>query len=161
MTTFDASTFAATGGSAVTAHGRFHYEAWGDPGDRLEVSGFTAPSSGEYLVQALYGNGAGAVDTGITAAVKRVLVEDVATGAIVGDGVLVMPHLGTWVRWEDSSLVRVTLEAGHAYRFIVRDDDDTVNMSVFQHFADYTAGTGGRDGAFARVNIAELRVLRL
>ena len=80
---------------------------------------------------------------------------------LVGDGVLVMPHLGTWDRWEDSSLVRVTLEAGHTYRVIVRDDDDTVNMSVFQHFADYTAGTGGRDGAFARVNIAELRVLRL
>ena len=44
VTTFDASTFVATGGSAVTAHGRFHYEAWGDPGDRLEVSGFTAPA---------------------------------------------------------------------------------------------------------------------
>lgn len=161
VTVLDASTFVATGGSPVTAHGRFHYEAWGDPGDRLEVAGFTAPSTGDYLLQVLFGNGAGAVDTGITCAVKRILVEDVASGAVVGDGALVMPHLGSWDRWEDSSLVRVHLEAGHAYRFTILGDDDTVNMSAFQHFATYTAGTGGRDGAFDRVNVAELRVLRL
>jgi len=34
-------------------------------------------------------------------------------------------------------------------------------MSAFQHFAAYTAGLGGRDGAFSRVNIAELRLLHL
>lgn len=156
----DASTFAATGGSGSTSHGRFHYEPWGDPGDRLEVSGFTAPASGEYLVQALFGNG-GPVDTGITCAVFRVVVEDASSGAVVDQGVLVMPHLGTWDRWSDSSFARVRLEAGRSYRFLVQGDDDTANMSSFEHFRAYTAGAGGRDGAFSRVNVAELRVLRI
>lgn len=160
ITVIGASTFAATGGDPVTAHGYFHYQAWGDPGDRLVASGFVAPASGRYLLQALYGNG-GPVDSGITCGVSRVLVEDVATGEIVSDGVLVMPHLGTWDRWEDSSLVPVDLVLGRAYRFVIGGDDDTVNMSAFQHFAAYTAGVGGRDGAFSRVNIAELRILRL
>jgi hypothetical protein len=157
---FDATTFAATGGAAVTEYGRFHYQAWGDPGDRLETPSFTAPTSGEYLLQVQYGNG-GPTDTGITAAIKRVLVEDAATHEITSEGVLVMPHMGAWENWGESSLARVHLERGRSYRFIIQGDDDTVNMSAFQHFADYTAGLGGRDGAFQRVNIAELRILNL
>ncbi len=160
ITVLSASSFAATGGDPITAHGYFHYQAWGDPGDSLEASGFVAPSSGRYMLQVLYGNG-GPVDSGITCGIKRILVEDVGTGEIVSDGALVMPHLGTWDRWGDSSLVPVDLVAGRTYRFEIGGDDDTVNMSVFQHFADYTAGAGGRDGAFFRVNIAELRILRM
>ncbi|MDQ3037657.1 MAG: hypothetical protein M3Y87_35015, partial [Myxococcota bacterium] len=156
----DASTFTATGGAPVTEHGRFHYQAWGDPGHRLEASGFTAPTTADYLLQVQYGNG-GPTDTGITCAVKRVVVEDASTGAVVAEGTLVMPHMGGWDRWGESSFVRARLEGGRSYRFVIRDDDDTVNMSAFQHFATYTAGAGGRDGAFARVNIAELRILRL
>jgi hypothetical protein len=34
-------------------------------------------------------------------------------------------------------------------------------MSAFQHFASYTGGTGGKAGAFHRVNIAALKVLAL
>ncbi len=160
ITVVDASRFTAVGGTPVTNHGRFHYEAWGDPGTRLEVPSFTAPSNGRYLVQALFGHG-GPVDTGVTCGLKRVLVEDTATGTIVGDGLLTMPHLGTWDRWSDSSFAQVELRAGRTYRVVVRDDDDSVNMSAFQHFAAYTAGLGGRDGAFSRVNIAELRLLHL
>jgi hypothetical protein len=160
ITTLGASSFVATGGDPITDHGYFHYQAWGDPGDRLDVDGFTAPASGRYFLQVLYGNG-GPVDSGITCGVKRIVVEDTATGDIVGSGVLVMPHLGTWDRWEDSSLVPVDLLGGHHYRFTIEGDDDSVNMSVFQHFASYTAGVGGRDGAFSRVNIAELRVLEM
>jgi hypothetical protein len=159
-TTIDAARFVAVGGSPVSDHGRFHYEAWGDPGDRLEASGFVATASGRHLIQAEYANG-GPIDSGITCAVKRVLVEDEATGALVGGGVLVMPHLGTWDRWGDSSFVEVELAAGRTYRIVVRDDDDTVNMSAFEHFSAYTGGVGGRDGAFSRVDIAALRVLAL
>lgn len=156
---FDATTFMATGGIAVTEYGRFHYQAWGDPGQRLETPVFTAPTSGEYLVQVLYGNG-GPADTGITASIKRVLVEDTASHEVISDGVLVMPHMGSWGSWGESSFAHVRLEGGRSYRFVIQGDDDTVNMSAFQHFADYTAGAGGRSGAFQRVNIAELRVLQ-
>jgi hypothetical protein len=155
--TYDASSFTAVGGSLSTSHGRSHYEPWGDAGHRLEIT-HTASQSGEHLVQLLYGNGAGGITTGITCVVKRVVVEDVATGSIVGEGVVAMPQLGDWDRWEDSTLTRVTLEAGHTYRISIVGDDTTVNMSSFQHFASYTAGTGGSE-PFARVNVAEIRVL--
>ncbi|UJR79205.1 hypothetical protein [Sandaracinus amylolyticus] len=157
---FDASTFTVTGGSPITQYGRFHHQGWGDDGHRIEVSGFTPTATGEYFLQTLYGNG-GPIDTGITAAVKRIVVEDATTGAMVAEGVLVMPHMGAWDRWGESTLARVRLEAGRTYRFVISADDDTVNMSAFQHFATYTANVGGREGPFARVNIAELRVLRV
>lgn len=155
--TFDATTFTATGGTFSTNHGRGHYESWGDPGHRLDIT-FTPAQSGEHLVQTLYGNGAGGITTGITCAIKRVVVEDVASGAIVGGGVLVMPQLGDWARWEDSTVVPVTLEASRTYRVTLLGDDTTVNMSAFQHFARYTGGTGG-SAPFSRVNVAEIRLL--
>ena len=91
---------------------------------------------------------------------KRVVIEDLATSTIVAQDVVVMPQLGDWDRWADSTMARVRLEAGHAYRITIRSDDGTVNMSSFQHFASYTAGTGGSE-PFARVNVATIRLLAL
>jgi hypothetical protein len=156
---YDASAFTATGGSLSTSHGRSHYEPWGAPGDRLEIT-HTATQSGDHLVQLTYGNGAGGLTTGITCVVKRVVVEDVATGTVVSEAIVVMPQLGDWDRWADSTMARVTLEAGHTYRITIQADDTTVNMSSFQHFARYTAGTGG-SAPFANVNVAEIKVLAL
>lgn len=154
-----ASAMTAIGGTASSDHGRFHYSSWGDLGHSLRAD-FTAPTTGRYMFQVLYGNGAGPLDTGITCAIKRVVVEDASDGSMVGQGVLVMPQLGEWSRWENSSLVAVTLTAGRSYRILIRGDDGTANMSAFAHFSTYTGGTGGRSGEFSRVNIAELRVLR-
>ena len=156
---FGAATLTHVGGAPSTNHGRFHYEPWGDEGHRLELSGLRPAKSGRHLFQVVYGNGAGGVTTGISCAVKRLAVEDEATGAVVGEGALVMPHLGDWDRWEDSNFVAATLEAGHSYRVVIESDEGYVNMSAFAHFASYTGGLGGRDGAFNRVNIAELVVL--
>lgn len=156
--TYTASSFAVVGGVRVNEYDRDHYQAWGDVGHRLEVSGFVAPSTGRYWLQTEYGNG-GPISTGITCAVKSAIVEDMDSGEVVGSGMLVMPHLGTWSRWGESSLVDVALVAGHRYRILIQSDDDTVNMSVFQHFASYTAGQGGRSGSFLRVNISQVRVL--
>ncbi|NVB37448.1 hypothetical protein G6O69_06365 [Pseudenhygromyxa sp. WMMC2535] len=156
---FDATNFEAVGGSAVTNWGRFHYEGWGAAGDSLTLPSFTATQGGRHLFQVDYGNGAGSVDTGITCAVKRLRVERVSDDALVGEGVLVMPHLGSWDRWEDSNLVAVELEAGVEYRAVIDQDEDTINMSSFSHFEIYTGGLGGVDGAYNQVNIAELRVL--
>src|SRR5262249_45033271 len=66
-----ANNFAAEGGRFVDAYGRRFYEEWGDPGHQLEAT-FVADHSGPHLVQAVYGNGAGGIDTGITCAVKHV-----------------------------------------------------------------------------------------
>ncbi len=159
VASISASAMTNVGGTGVNNHGRFHYEAWGDAGHTLTTPSFTATQTGEHWLQLVYGNGAGSINTGITCAVKRVVVQDATTGAEVGDGIVVMPHLGTWSRWADSSFARVRLEAGRAYRFVIRSDDRAVNMSSFAHFEAYTGGTGGRSGTFNRVNVAELKIL--
>ncbi len=161
VTIVPAMSFAATGGSPASDHGRFHYEAWGDPGHRLDVAGIHPTQTGDYLVQLTYGNGAGPISTGITCAVKRIVVEDEATHAIVGTGIVVMPQIGDWDQWHGSTFVRVSLDASHSYHIAIVGDDTTINMSEFEHFSRYTAGTGGASGAFERVNIGDLRLLAL
>ncbi len=159
ITTIGADAMTAVGGTASTDHGRFHYDGWGDPGHTLTVPSYTATRSGAHLLQLTFGNGAGSVTTGITCGIKRIVVEDLSSGAIVADGPVVMPHLGDWSRWSGSSFVPVELVAGQSYRITIRSDDDMVNMSAFAHFEQYTAGLGGRSGAFDRVNIADLKIL--
>ena len=154
-----ADALTAVGGQGSSSHGRFHYEPWGDAGDTLTLAHFTPAKTGEHLVQVVYGNGAGAVSTGVTAGVKQLVVEDVSTGSVVGSGVVVMPHLGDWDQWADSSLVAVALTEGVDYRLRLQHADHAVNMSSFAHFETYTGGLGGSEGAFNRVNIAEMKVL--
>ncbi len=159
VTTLGASTMMHVGGSPSNDHGRFHYSAWGDPGHSLTVSAFTPSQTGTHLLQVTFGNGAGPISTGVTCGIKRIVVEDASSGAIVADGPVIMPQLASWSRWEDSSFVRASLEAGRTYRVVIRGDDEMVNMSSFEHFERYTGGLGGSGGAFNRVNIAELKVL--
>ncbi|MFO0606561.1 MAG: hypothetical protein U0324_25540, partial [Polyangiales bacterium] len=153
--------FANTGGSAATDHGRFHYENWGDPGHRLEVAYFRPDTRGEHLLQLIAGNGAGGYTTGVTCAVKRVRVQELPAGTDVASGYVLMAQAGSWDEWRGSSFVRATLDPARTYRVVVDDDERAVNMSAFAHFERYTGGTGGRAGAFNRVNVAELRVLPL
>lgn len=156
--------FANVGGSKTTEHGHTFYQAWGDASHSLTGS-FTAAHSGEFLVQALYGNGSGPKDTGITCAVKRVSIERVSDAEVVGTGVISMPQRGpsNWASWGDSSFVRASLEQGVQYRVRIYEDTDSVNMSVFEHFATYTGNgaTGGRNGVYNRVNIAQIKLLWL
>lgn len=158
VTSVGADALAHVGGTPSTNHGRFHYEAWGDSGHSLTLGSITAGQTGEHLVQLSYGNG-GSIDTGITCAVKHVRVEDVVSGEVVGSGYVMMPHLGSWSRWADSSFVAAQLVAGRAYRVVIGDEERAVNMSVFRHFEAYTAGNGGRSGIFNRANVAEVKLL--
>lgn len=151
-----ASAFTNVGGNGVTNHGKFHYENWGDPDHTLTTT-FTASATGEHLLQVNAGNGAGGVNTGITAGLKVVEILDGTT--VVGRGHFLMPHVGAWSAWRDSSLVRATLTAGKTYKVVIKHDPSSINMSFFKHFELYTGGTGGRGGAFSKVNIAELKVL--
>ncbi len=159
ITSFSAAQFTAVGGTASDSHGRFHYDDWGDAGHRLEIVDFKPTQSGNHEFQSVYGNGAGGLTTGVTCAVKRLFVEDQDSGQLVGEGALIMPHLGDWDRWSDSNLVSVELDSAKTYRIVIASDDAFINMSAFSHFTDYTGGLGGRSGEFNRVNIAELKVL--
>lgn len=150
-----ASAFTNVGGTRTTEYGKVHYQGWGDPSHTL-IATYMATATGEHLLQVTAGNGAGPINTGITCGVKSVEVLDGA--AVVARGVLLMPHLGVWSVWKDSSFVRANLVAGRTYNIVIKHDDTSMNMSFFQHFALYN-GTGGKDGAFSRVNIAELKVL--
>lgn len=160
IATLPASQLAITGGTPVIAFGRFFHEGWGEPGHTVTAT-FTAARSGAHLVEAVYGNGAGSIDTGITCAVKRVDIEEVSSGTSVGAGYMVMPQRGDWGSWGESSYVRATLAAGSTYRVRVSHDARSANMSSLAHFEAYTGGTGGEGGAFAQVNIAELKILSL
>ena len=156
--TVDATSLEHSGGELVMNHGRMHLQNWGQTGSSLTAR-FTAAQSGSHLVQATFGNGAGGISTGITCGHKRVRVFDESSGAEVGGGFLVMPHLGEWDRWEDSSFAEVTLEAGHAYRVVVESDANALNMSRFSHFEAYTGGLGGRGGVYEFVNVADIKLL--
>jgi hypothetical protein len=148
------SDFTSSGGSWSTDHGREHYGSWGAP-DHTITASFTANNTGEHLLQLAYGNGAGPIDTGITAAVKWLEVHD-STAALVAEGPVVMPQLGDWDRWADSSFVRATLDAGQTYTLTISDG---WNMSHLSHYERYVAGRGGGAGPSNDVNIAEIKVL--
>lgn len=160
IATLSAAQLTVTGGTAVTAFGKSFHEGWGDAGHTLTAR-FTASRSGAHLVEAVYANGAGSIDTGITCAVKRVDLEEVVSGKSIATGYLVMPHRGEWASWGDSSYVRATLVAGTGYRVRVSQDAQGTNMSALAHFETYTGGVGGEGGASSHVNIAELKILSL
>lgn len=158
VTHVPASAFVATGGVGSTLYGRFHYERWGDPGHTLVVPSLRPTRTGPHLVQLVYGNGAGPINTGITCAIKRVTIRDAETDAVVASGPVTMPHLGTWARWADSTFLRAELDATRTYRVTIDSAPITRNKSAFAHFARYV-GLGGETGEFAHVNIAELKLL--
>jgi len=153
--------FSNVGGAPSNNHGRFHYENWGDPGHRLEVPYFRPDTRGEHLIQLIASNGSGGYTTGITCAVKRVRVQELPAGTDTASGYVMIAQAGAWNEWRGSSFLRATLDPTRTYRIVIDDDERAVNMSSFAHFERYTGGTGGRNGAFNRVNVAEVRVLPL
>jgi hypothetical protein len=155
---FTADKLKNTGGQASTNHGRYHYEVWGDPGHELELSSFKPSQSGRYLLQVSYGNGSGSGSSGITCAVKNIEVFEGSTS--VGQGELMMPQIGDWAAWRDSSMVAVTLAANKDYRIVISESSVSHNMSVFDHFSSYN-GEGGKSGTFNRVNISHIKILYL
>ncbi len=156
ITSIDAQSFSAVGGSLVNMFGRWYYEGWGDEAHSLTVQNFSPSVSGTHYIQLLAGNGAGPFSTGITCAIKRVEVWDGAVS--VASAYLMMPHLETWASWRESSLMRVTLDANKNYAIVISEDARAVNMSERAHF-DIYGGTGGQSGRFNRVNIAQVKIL--
>ena len=154
-----ADQFTWMGGTPSSSHGRFHHDDWGGPLDSVQSPSFTAAVTAPHLVHAVFGNGGG-ITTGITAGHKRLRVLRTDNGAEVASGPLLMPHLGNWDRWADSSYVRADLEVGVGYRVVVDAGAQSINMSNLQHHALYTGGPGGTAPANF-VNLSELKVLSL
>lgn len=122
----------------------------------------TPRTSGTFELRFIYRN-PGPVNTGITCAVKRVEVREMATDTVAAAGYAVMPHLGDAepdIQGRSSPL-RVYLSEGVRYTVTLSSDPRTINMSAFQHFERYTAGAGGRTGPKNHADIVavELRPL--
>lgn len=165
---FAPSSFTSSGGSLSDEHGRSHLgNGWGDDGHFAEVA-VTAAFDGDHYVQVVYANGTGALNTSVTCGMKVVQVFEGDGESPIAEGYLSLPVLGgDWSIWKESTLFRVRLERGKTYRVRVGSDGHVprraINMSAFQHFADYTGngGNGGRGGELNHVNIAQIKLLAL
>ncbi|MBB5358898.1 hypothetical protein HDE76_002114 [Rhodanobacter sp. ANJX3] len=127
-------------------------------GDTAKIGGawprqWTATTSGHYRVWLSYANDHGPINTGITAAVKMLIVQ---CGDEDAQRVpLVMPHsLGE----QASTYGEFTAKAGNHCSFNL---DDGFNMSYLAHFAHYTGGAGGDSGPLNDANIHELQIALL
>ena len=129
------------------ADGTAFYSDWGAAGQTLESS-FSAAEPGAYRLQIKYANFQGPINTGITAAVKKV---DVRCGdGPAQTGSLVMPHMSAQSAWAVSSVI---FHAAPRDRCRIRITDG-FNMSYLDHFVRYTGGKGGASGALNRADIA-------
>ncbi len=163
------SDFRFAGGGLSDEHECQHLgNGWGDGGHFVEVDA-TAAFDGDHFVQLVYANGTSALDTGVTCGVKQVQVFEAEGAEPIAEGFLAMPALGNgqWSTWKESTLFRVRMDKGKRYRIRIGSDGDVpwraINMSAFQHFANYTGngGNGGTGGELNHVNIAKIKLLAL
>ncbi len=127
-------------------------------GDVARVAGnwprqWIAPASGHYRVSVDYRNEHGPISTGVTAAVKMLVIH--CDGLPVQNVPLVMPHsVGT----QRSTYGEFSAPAHASCRFAL---EDGFNMSYLQHFAHYTGGAGGIDGPLNDASIDDLLIAPL
>jgi hypothetical protein len=137
---------------ATTLNGRLQFAEWGGPKQELQFS-FTAAAGGLQRLRVEYANAQGPINTGITAAQKRVSVK--CAGSSLQAGSIVMPHLPDWSAYGWSSSLLFTARQGQVCRVRLRDG---FNMSYLEHFRLYTGGRGGASGPLNRANIAGVQV---
>lgn len=159
----DGSTYIAQGGKppcvSATIKRKDGLESLHSPivcaGDPTELSddwprAWVAPGAGRYRVALRYENNHGPVNTGVTAAVKMLVMD--CAGTPSQRVPIVMPHsLGQ----QFSTYGIVTVKAGASCRF---DLQQGFNMSDLSHFAHYTSGKGGIDGPLNDARIDDLLI---
>jgi hypothetical protein len=132
---------------------------WGAPSDWLSVADITVDQPGQYVLQILYNNRQHTIDSGVTAAVKQVVLFDSETDAEVSRGTIEMPNV------EDrdevyplrlSTELPLQLDAGSYYFKLL----DFFNMSYLEANKTYT-GKGGLDGAVNTSTIAAFKLTRV
>ncbi|WP_426688281.1 Six-hairpin glycosidase-like protein [Rhodanobacter ginsengiterrae] len=127
-------------------------------GDTSTVGGswprhWSAARGGDYRVALDYANDHGPINTGITAAVKMLVID--CAGSAEQRLPLVLPHS---VRVQSSSWGRFSAKPGAACRFRL---DDGFNMSYLAHFAHYTGGSGGSAGPLNEAVVHDLQIAPL
>jgi hypothetical protein len=111
---------------------------------------WTAQHDGHYQVRVDYNNPHGPIMTGVTAAVKMMMMQ--CAGAPVQSAVVVMPHSEGR---QQSTAVEFDARAGQRCTFTL---DDGFNMSYLAHYAKFTAGDGGVHGAVNAAEIGDMHI---
>lgn len=124
-------------------------------GESHDVTGawprsWTAPADGTYRVSLDYRNDHGPINTGITAAVKRIAID--CAGGPAQVVTIVMPHS---VRQQSSTTGTFTTHASARCTFTL---DQGFNMSDLANFAHYTGGAGGASGPLNAADVGALRI---
>ncbi|NNM62688.1 MAG: hypothetical protein HKM03_11005 [Steroidobacteraceae bacterium] len=109
-----------------------------------------APANGNYLLRLEYANTHGPINTGITAAVKRIEVH--CAGASAQIVPVVMPQA---IGLQRSSVARFHAMAGTRCAFALRQG---FNMSFLAEAALYTGGQGGASGPLNAARIGALLI---
>ena len=127
-------------------------------GDESQVSGawprtWTAPSTGRFRVGFDYANNHGPINTGVTAAVKRLAIR--CTGSPEQVASIVMPHS---IGEQSSTTGTFTAKAGARCTFALQQG---FNMSDLANFAHYTGGAGGSEGPLNDARIGALHIAPL
>jgi hypothetical protein len=127
-------------------------------GDASQVTGawprtWTAPSDGRFRVGFDYANDHGPINTGVTAAVKRLAVH--CAGSPEQIVPIVMPHS---IGRQSSTTGTFTAKAGARCTFTLQQG---FNMSDLANFAHYTGGAGGSEGPLNDAEIGALHIAPL
>jgi len=110
---------------------------------------WTAPTAGRWRARLRYDNPTGPINTGVTAAVKTLVLQ--CAGQPEQRRPIVMPHS---VAPQDSTAAEFDLPKGRC-RFAL---EDGFNMSALAHFATYNGGKGGRDGVLNQATVSALLI---
>ncbi len=111
---------------------------------------WTAPTAGRWRARLRYDNPNGPINTGVTAAVKTLVVQ--CAGQPDQRRPVVMPHS---VGEQDSTAVEFEATAG-ACRITL---DEGFNMSALTHFAQYNGGKGGSEGVLNQAQVSALTLM--
>jgi hypothetical protein len=112
-----------------------------------------APAGGRYQLALEYRNGHGPINTGITAAVKRMAIRCVGSAPRIVP--VVMPHSAGMQR---STTATFAAKAGARCTFELQQG---FNMSFLAHNAHYTGGAGGSSGPLNDADVGALRIAPL
>jgi ribonuclease E len=110
---------------------------------------WTATQPTRVRVRLRYDNPNGPINTGVTAAVKQLVVQ--CPGQPAQRATVVMPHS---VGPQDSTAAEFDLPKGNC-RFTL---EEGFNMSALTHFATYNGGKGGRDGVLNQAKVSALLI---
>ena len=135
----------------AVSNGRARFADWGLPREALEAE-WSPRTDGWYRLRLEYANASGPVNTGITAAVKQVVVN--CGRDLAQHGSVVMPQLPATVYGLSTQLLFEAHAADHCRIRI----SDGFNMSYLEHFTRYTGGRGGRSGPLNQASIAALEL---